>query len=62
LIREANLNDALALIGVAALLLAGLGGWILGYLTERGAGGSIIPAILVHGFLNFVLVMEEALF
>lgn len=47
-------------IGVMATILAGFGAWLLGYLTEKSAGGSIIPAILVHGTGNFLLAMAEA--
>lgn len=48
---------------IAALLITlitGLGGWILGYLTEKAAGGSIIPAWLIHGSGNYLLAMLEA--
>lgn len=36
------------------------GGWILGYMTEKVAGGSIIPAFLAHALGNFLLAMAKA--
>ncbi len=49
----------LVVIGFSATFLAGLGGWLLGYLTEKASGGSLIPAILVHGLGNFLLAVAE---
>lgn len=49
-------------IGFSATLLAGFGGWLLGYLTEKASGGSIIPAVFVHGIGNFLLAMAEAFY
>jgi uncharacterized protein len=40
--------------------IVGFGGWILGYLTEKVAGGSIIPAFIAHALGNFLLAMAKA--
>jgi len=48
------------IVAIVISLFSGLGGWILGYLTEKASGGSIIPAWLVHGGGNFLLAMAYA--
>lgn len=53
-------NFRILTIGISATILGGFGGWILGYVTEKSANGSIIPAILIHGGGNFLLTMAEA--
>ncbi|MEG0353220.1 MAG: CPBP family intramembrane glutamic endopeptidase [Cellulosilyticaceae bacterium] len=45
---------------IIIVLITGFSGWLLGYLTEKGSGGSIIPAWLVHGLGNLILAMVEA--
>ena len=57
-----NFFYRLIFIGFSAIFLAGIGGWILGYLTEKASGGSILPAFFVHGIGNFLLVMAEAFY
>ena len=52
----------LILIFLSATFIAGFGGWLLGYLTEKASGGSILPAIIVHGVGNFSLAMAEAFY
>ena len=42
-------------IAVAVLLtvLTGFLGWVMGYVNEKHAGGSIVPSWLFHGLSNF---------
>lgn len=41
-------------------VITGFSGWLLGWLTEKGSGGSIIPGWLTHGVGNLVLSMLQA--
>lgn len=36
------------------------GGWLLGTLTEKLCGGSILPAILLHGLGNYSMILTAA--
>ncbi|MGF1586121.1 MAG: CPBP family intramembrane glutamic endopeptidase [Bacteroidales bacterium] len=60
---QTNMDLTFSGILVIALIItifSGFGGWFLGYLTEKVARGSIIPAILAHGIGNTLLMMAEA--
>jgi uncharacterized protein len=60
---QANLDLTLSgLLGIAFIItvFTGFGGWFLGFLTEKVARGSIIPAILAHALGNTLLMMSEA--
>lgn len=37
-----------------------VGGWLMGYMTEKVVGGSIIPAFIAHALGNFLLAMAKA--
>jgi len=41
-------------------LITGFSGWLLGWLTEKGSGGSIVPGWMAHGVGNLVLSMVQA--
>lgn len=41
-------------------LITGFSGWLLGWMTEKGAGGSIVPGWMAHGVGNLVLSMVQA--
>ena len=59
--EQANISYLrIFIIFISSTILGALGGWILGYVTEKTAKGSIIPAILIHGGGNFLLAMAEA--
>jgi len=53
------LTDALTVwvvVGtLSAAVVTGIAGWLLGYMTEKAAGGSIVPAVLAHGIANFAI-------
>lgn len=53
-------ESTLLTVFLGSTILAGLGGWILGRVTLVEAQGSIVPAVLIHGFGNFLLTMAEA--
>lgn len=37
---------------LVVLFLTGLMGWLMGYINEKGANGSILPSWIVHGVVN----------
>ena len=41
-------------------LITGFSGWLLGWMSEKAAGGSILPGWMVHGVGNLLLSMAEA--
>lgn len=41
-------------------LITGFSGWLLGWMAEKAAGGSILPGWMVHGVGNLLLSMAEA--
>ena len=41
-------------------LVAGLTGWMYGYISEKSSGGSIIPVILIHGVGNVTVSLLYA--
>jgi membrane protease YdiL (CAAX protease family) len=45
---------------ILIVLLTGAMGWLLGYMNERLANGSIIPSWLVHGTSNFIAALLAA--
>lgn len=51
---------SLVLKGVIITVIVWLMGWLYGYITEKVAGGSIIPAFLAHALGNFLLAMAKA--
>jgi len=53
-------GSALLTVFLGSTILAGLGGWILGWVTLVEAKGSIIPAVCIHGLGNFLLTIAEA--
>lgn len=36
------------------VLITGAAGWVMGYVNERLAGGSIVPSWLIHGIANMI--------
>lgn len=42
------------------VLLTGFSGWLLGWMNEKYAGGSILPSWLAHGLGNVILSMVAA--
>ncbi len=56
---EVQLLKILA-VGLFATTLTGFSGGMLGYVTEKKAGGSIIPAILIHALGNTLLSLAQA--
>lgn len=42
------------------ILITGFSGWFLGWITEKKAGGSILPGWMAHGIGNLLLSMAEA--
>lgn len=41
-------------------LITGFSGWLLGWMAEKAAGGSILPGWMVHGVGNLLLSMAAA--
>ncbi|HHW22111.1 MAG TPA: hypothetical protein GXX26_04415 [Clostridiaceae bacterium] len=42
------------IVTIIIILATGITAWLMGWLNEKEAGGSILPGWLLHGILNFV--------
>ena len=45
---------------VAITVLAGINGWIMGWLNEQAAGGSVIPSWMLHSLANLLVALGMA--
>ncbi|RDY25482.1 CPBP family intramembrane metalloprotease [Romboutsia weinsteinii] len=45
---------------VALVIKTFIGGWILGYISEKEFRGSIIPGVILHGLGNFITYLINA--
>ena len=45
---------------VAITLLTGINGWIMGWLNEQAAGGSVIPSWMLHSLANLLVALGMA--
>jgi membrane protease YdiL (CAAX protease family) len=53
LLKSAPAGQGITTAGVVSVVvLTGRAGYLLGYLTEKPANGSIIPAWIAHGLVN----------
>lgn len=45
---------------VALTVLSGINGWIMGWLNEQAAGGSVIPSWMLHSLANLLVALGTA--
>ena len=45
---------------VAITVLSGINGWIMGWLNEQAAGGSVIPSWMLHSLANLLVALGSA--
>ena len=45
---------------VAITVLSGINGWIMGWLNEQAAGGSVVPSWMLHSLANLLLALGTA--
>lgn len=45
---------------VAITVLSGINGWIMGWLNEQAAGGSVIPSWMLHSLANLLVALGTA--
>ena len=45
---------------VAITVLTGINGWIMGWLNEQAAGGSVIPSWMLHSLANLLVALGAA--
>ena len=45
---------------VAITVLTGINGWIMGWLNEQAAGGSVIPSWMLHSLANLLVALGMA--
>jgi len=44
-------------IAIIITLMTGFVGWVMGYINEKYANGSIIPSYLIHGIGNALVAI-----
>lgn len=45
---------------VAITVLSGINGWIMGWLNEQAAGGSVLPSWMLHSLANLLVALGSA--
>lgn len=45
---------------VAITVLSGINGWIMGWLNEQAAGGSVVPSWMLHSLANLLVALGMA--
>lgn len=45
---------------VAITVLSGINGWIMGWLNEQAAGGSVVPSWMLHSLANLLVALGSA--
>ena len=45
---------------VAITVLSGINGWIMGWLNEQAAGGSVLPSWMLHSLVNLLVALGSA--
>lgn len=45
---------------IAITVLSGINGWIMGWLNEQAAGGSVLPSWMLHSLANLLLALGTA--
>ena len=45
---------------IAITVLSGINGWIMGWLNEQAAGGSVIPSWMLHSLANLLVALGSA--
>lgn len=45
---------------VAITVLSGINGWIMGWLNEQAAGGSVVPSWMLHSLANLLFALGAA--
>ena len=45
---------------VAITVLSGINGWIMGWLNEQAAGGSVLPSWMLHSLANLLVALGTA--
>lgn len=45
---------------VAITVLSGINGWIMGWLNEQAAGGSVVPSWMLHSLANLLVALGAA--
>ena len=45
---------------IAITVLSGINGWIMGWLNEQAAGGSVLPSWLLHSLANLLVALGTA--
>ena len=54
------ISNTLWFPAIMCFLLSGFSAWLYGYISEKSSGGSIIPAILLHGLGNVAVSLLNA--
>lgn len=45
---------------IAITVLSGINGWIMGWLNEQAAGGSVLPSWMLHSLANLLVALGTA--
>ena len=45
---------------IAITVLSGINGWIMGWLNEQAAGGSVLPSWMLHSLANLLVALGSA--
>ena len=45
---------------IAITVLSGINGWIMGWLNEQAAGGSVLPSWMLHSLANLLVALGAA--
>ena len=45
---------------VAITVLSGINGWVMGWLNEQAAGGSVVPSWMLHSLANLLVALGSA--
>ena len=45
---------------IAITVLSGINGWIMGWLNEQAAGGSVVPSWMLHSLANLLVALGSA--
>lgn len=45
---------------IAITVLSGINGWIMGWLNEQAAGGSVVPSWMLHSLANLLVALGAA--